>query len=66
MERDHQVAGDSGGVECVWSTALLAEPIPTEDFYAHFNTVEAPFNKLSEKEFSPEAGMVEKINASLR
>jgi hypothetical protein len=28
--------------------------------------VETPFNRLSEKELCPGAGMLEKINASLR
>ena len=37
-----------------------------EDFNAHLNTVETPFNKLSEKELCPEAGMLEKINPALR
>ncbi len=44
---------------------LYLDPNP-EDLHAHLNTVEAPFNKLSEKELCPGAGMLEKINASLR
>jgi len=37
-----------------------------EDLHTHLNTVETPFNKLSEKELCPGAGMLEKINAALR
>ncbi len=44
---------------------LYLDPNP-EDLHAHLNTVEAPFNKLSEKELCPGAGMLEKINAALR
>src|SRR6266571_4676347 len=44
---------------------LYLDPNP-EDLHAHLNTVETPFNKLSEKELCPGAGMLEKINASLR
>ncbi len=33
---------------------------------ADLNTVETPFNKLSEKELCPGTGMLEKLNASLR
>jgi hypothetical protein len=38
----------------------------SEDLHAHLNTVETPFNKLSEKELCPGAGALEKINAALR
>ena len=44
---------------------LYLDPNP-EDLHAHLNTVETPFNKLSEKELCPGAAMLEKINASLR
>jgi 2-oxoglutarate ferredoxin oxidoreductase subunit beta len=44
---------------------LYLDPNP-EDLHAHLNTVETPFNKLGEKELCPGAGMLEKINASLR
>jgi len=44
---------------------LYLDPNP-EDLHAHLNTVETPFNKLSEKELCPGAGMLEKINAALR
>src|SRR6266446_5300742 len=44
---------------------LYVDPNP-EDLHAHLNTVETPFNKLSEKELCPGAGMLEKINAALR
>jgi len=44
---------------------LYLDPNP-EDLHAHLNTVETPFNKLSEKELCPGAGMLEKLNASLR
>src|SRR6266851_5274152 len=44
---------------------LYLDPDP-EDLHAHLNTVQTPFNKLSEKELCPGAGVLEKINASLR
>ena len=44
---------------------LYLDPNP-EDLHAHLNTVEIPFNKLGEKELCPGAGMLDKINASLR
>ena len=47
-------------------TGLLYLSPDAEDLHAHLNTVEIPFNTLSEKELCPGAGMLEKINASLR
>ena len=44
---------------------LYVDPEP-EDLHAHFNTVEAPLNALSEKELCPGSTALEKINASLR
>jgi len=37
-----------------------------QDLHAHLNTYAVPFNKLGEKDLCPGAGMLEKINASLR
>jgi 2-oxoglutarate ferredoxin oxidoreductase subunit beta len=47
-------------------TGLLYLHPESEDLHAHLNTVEVPFNTLSEKELCPGAGMLEKINAALR
>ena len=47
-------------------TGLLSLSPDSEDLHAHLNTVETPFNKLSEKELCPGTGMLEKINAALR
>ncbi len=47
-------------------TGLLYLDTNSEDLHAHLNTVETPFNKLGEKDLCPGAGMLEKINASLR
>ena len=47
-------------------TGLLYLAPDAEDLHAHLNTVEVPFNKLGEKDLCPGAGMLEKINASLR
>jgi 2-oxoglutarate ferredoxin oxidoreductase subunit beta len=47
-------------------TGLLYLSLDSEDLHAHLNTVEMPFNQLSEKELCPGAGALEKINASLR
>jgi 2-oxoglutarate/2-oxoacid ferredoxin oxidoreductase subunit beta len=47
-------------------TGLLYLSADSEDLHAHLNTVETPFNKLSEKDLCPGAGMLEKINAALR
>jgi 2-oxoglutarate ferredoxin oxidoreductase subunit beta len=55
----HQVKGE------LVTGLLYVDPEP-EDLHAHLNTVETPFNMLSEKELCPGAGMLEKINASLR
>jgi 2-oxoglutarate ferredoxin oxidoreductase subunit beta len=45
---------------------LLYFAADAEDLHAHLNTYETPFNKLSEKELCPGAGMLEKINAVMR
>jgi 2-oxoglutarate ferredoxin oxidoreductase subunit beta len=47
-------------------TGLLYLAAESQDLHGHLNTVETPFNKLSEKELCPGAGMLEKINAGLR
>ena len=47
-------------------TGLLFLSPDAEDLHAHFNTYEAPFNKLGEKDLCPGAEMLEKINAGLR
>jgi len=47
-------------------TGLLYLAADAEDLHAHLSTVEMPFNKLSEKELCPGAGMLEKINAAMR
>jgi 2-oxoglutarate ferredoxin oxidoreductase subunit beta len=47
-------------------TGLLYLAADAEDLHAHLNTVETPFNKLSEKELCPGAGVLERINVSLR
>jgi len=47
-------------------TGLLYVDKDPEDLHAHFNTVAAPLNVLSEKELSPGSAALEKINASLR
>ena len=47
-------------------TGLLYLDTNSEDLHAHLNTVETPFNKLVEKDLCPGAGMLEKINATLR
>ncbi len=44
---------------------LYLDPNP-EDLHAHLNTVEAPFNKLGEKDLCPGSAVLEKINAALR
>jgi 2-oxoglutarate ferredoxin oxidoreductase subunit beta len=44
---------------------LYVHPDP-EDLHAHLGTVDAPFNTLGEKELCPGAGMLGKINATLR
>jgi 2-oxoglutarate/2-oxoacid ferredoxin oxidoreductase subunit beta len=47
-------------------TGLLYVDSEPEDLHAHLNTVETPFNRLTEKDLSPGAAALEKINASLR
>jgi len=47
-------------------TKLLYLSPDSEDLHAHLNTVEMPFNKLSEKDLCPGAGVLDKINAALR
>jgi 2-oxoglutarate/2-oxoacid ferredoxin oxidoreductase subunit beta len=37
-----------------------------EDLHAHLDTVDTPFNQLGAKELCPGAGVLEKLNASLR
>ena len=37
-------------------TGLLYLSLDSEDLHAHLNTVETPFNKLSEKKLCPGAG----------
>jgi 2-oxoglutarate/2-oxoacid ferredoxin oxidoreductase subunit beta len=47
-------------------TGLLYLAADAEDLHAHLDTYAAPFNRLGEKELCPGAGVLEKINASLR
>ncbi|HUJ87670.1 MAG TPA: 2-oxoacid:ferredoxin oxidoreductase subunit beta [Burkholderiales bacterium] len=47
-------------------TGLLYLDPNAEDLHAHFKTSAVPLNRLGEKELCPGAGMLEKINASLR
>ena len=47
-------------------TGLLYLAVDAEDLHAHLNTVEAPFNRLGEKELCPGAAMLDKINAAMR
>ncbi|TAK46221.1 MAG: 2-oxoacid:ferredoxin oxidoreductase subunit beta [Betaproteobacteria bacterium] len=47
-------------------TGLLYLAPDAEDLHAHLNTCETAFNRLGEKELCPGAGMLERINASLR
>ncbi|MFM9972149.1 MAG: 2-oxoacid:ferredoxin oxidoreductase subunit beta [Burkholderiales bacterium] len=47
-------------------TGLLYLNPEAEDLHAHLNTVGVPLNQLSAKALCPGAGMLEKINASLR
>ncbi|MFH1605477.1 MAG: 2-oxoacid:ferredoxin oxidoreductase subunit beta [Pseudomonadota bacterium] len=47
-------------------TGLLYVDPEAEDLHAHLNTVDIAFNKLGVKELCPGAGMLEKVNASLR
>jgi 2-oxoglutarate ferredoxin oxidoreductase subunit beta len=47
-------------------TGLLYLAADAEDLHAHLNTVEAPFNRLGEKELCPGSAMLDKINAAMR
>ena len=47
-------------------TGLLYLNLDSEDLHAHLNTFPTAFNALAEKDLCPGAGMLEKINASLR
>ncbi len=47
-------------------TGLLYVAEEAGDLHQHLNTVEAPLNRLSEKELCPGSAALEKINASLR
>jgi 2-oxoglutarate ferredoxin oxidoreductase subunit beta len=47
-------------------TGLLYVQSESEDLHVHLNTVETPFNQLSEKELCPGTATLEKINAALR
>ena len=47
-------------------TGLLYVHPDAQDLHAHLNTCAAPFNRLGEKDLCPGAGMLEKINATLR
>jgi len=47
-------------------TGLLYVNPDSEDLHAHLNTFPTAFNTLAEKDLCPGAGMLEKINASLR
>ena len=47
-------------------TGLLYVDKDPEDLHAHFNTVAAPLNALSERELNPGSAALEKINATLR
>jgi 2-oxoglutarate ferredoxin oxidoreductase subunit beta len=47
-------------------TGLLYVNPDSEDLHTHLDTYDAPFNTLREKDLCPGAGMLEKINATLR
>ncbi len=47
-------------------TGLLYVASDAEDLHGHLNTVDAPLNKLTEKELCPGSTALEKFNASLR
>jgi 2-oxoglutarate ferredoxin oxidoreductase subunit beta len=47
-------------------TGLLYIHPDAEDLHAHLNTVDTPFNQLGAKALCPGAGVLEKLNASLR
>ncbi len=57
--QEHQRRGE-------FVTGLLYVQADSRDLHANFNTVQAPLNSLGEKELCPGAGMLERINASLR
>ena len=48
------------------ATGLLYVDPEAGDLHGHLNTVAAPLNKLGVAELSPGAGVLAKINASLR
>jgi 2-oxoglutarate ferredoxin oxidoreductase subunit beta len=48
------------------ATGLLFVDPAAEDLHGHLNTVPAPLNSLGVNDLSPGAGVLEKINASLR
>ena len=47
-------------------TGLIYLDNDAQDLHASLNTVDAPLNRLSERELCPGSGALEKINASLR
>ncbi len=47
-------------------TGLLYVDSDPRDMHDHLNTVQTPFNCLSEVELCPGSGALDKINASLR
>jgi len=47
-------------------TGLLYVDPESSDLHEHLNTVDAPLNRLTERELCPGAVALEKINASLR
>ena len=44
---------------------LYVDPTP-KDLHDHLNTVDAPLNRLSERELCPGSAVLAKLNASLR
>ena len=56
---EHQARGE------VVTGLLYAKP-DSVDLHEHLNTAEVAFNKYSVKELCPGAGMLERLNASLR
>lgn len=57
--QEHQARGE------VVTGLLYVDPAAT-DLHEHLDTVDAPFNSLTEKQLCPGATVLEKINASLR
>jgi 2-oxoglutarate ferredoxin oxidoreductase subunit beta len=47
-------------------TGLLYVDPESSDLHGHLNTVDAPLNRLTERELCPGSVALEKINASLR